>query len=309
LNKNKNMKNIINTIKNTMSLFAMIAIVATSAYGLSSSKIAQAATVWDTNGSYVINFNYLGTDYPHDMSLIQDGMGNLTGTGGSPSGANVYKWVMNSGTVVVDAINFTANYTATEDAVTPQTVLTVIGVIAEDGTMSGTWNDNYQGGERSGTWSSVTGNAVTMVSPVVDGQIGGTVIGGVGAGVLTVTSIETVDSTATADGSFENGWKYVFNITLPTNETHLAMKFDNWTMAGGTIPAANNMRISSSQANNAGATILVLAANTYTIPTLDMVVDLDPTLEGIQVKVTVEVAVPVGTTNGSYTTNYGVKSN
>lgn len=160
---------------------------------------------------------------------------------------------------------------------------------------------------------STTGNAVAIpLAPgTTTGQINGTVTGGVGTGVLAVTSIETVDSTATADGTFANGWKYVFNITVPTNEVNLAMKFDNWTIVGGgsTIPAANNIRISSPQANNAGATVLVTAANTYTIPALVMVTDLDPVLAGIQVKVTVEAAVPVGSTNGSYTTNYGVQTN
>lgn len=146
--------------------------------------------------------------------------------------------------------------------------------------------------------------------PSVEGELTGTVTGGAGNGTLMVTSIETVDSTATADGTFANGWKYVFNITVPSNENDISMKFADWTQtpAAGTIPAANNMRISSPQANNAGATVLVTAANTYTIPALTMVTDLDPTMDGIQVKVTVEVAVPANTINGVYTTNYGVRA-
>lgn len=308
------MKNKLNTLKKGVAMLALIAVVAVGSFGTGFKKAeALVAPNWNTTGNYIVAMNYLGTDYAHDMTLAQDGLGNLTGNGGSPAGAQVYTWVLNSGTVAGDAVDFLANYTATPDAVTPQTVLHVMGVVAPDGTMSGTWTDDYQGGMREGTWMSTTGNAVAIppATPTTNGQIGGTVSGGVGTGVLSVTSIETIDGSATADGTFANGWKYVFNVTVPTNETNVAMKFDNWTIVGGgsTIPAANNIRISSPQANNAGATVLVTAANTYTIPALTMVTDLDPVLEGIQVKITVEAAVAAGSTNGSYTTNYGVQSN
>ena len=97
----------------------------------------------------------------------------------------------------------------------------------------------------------------------------------------------------------------------PTSEQNLAMKFDNWlkTGGGGTIPVAGNMRISSLQANNGGATILLASANTYSTPDLTMTGDLDLVMPGRQVEITVEVAVPNGTPNGAYTTSYGVQSN
>ena len=141
-----------------------------------------------------------------------------------------------------------------------------------------------------------------------EGQIGGDVEGS--NGILQVTSIDMVDTTATANGSFADGWEYVFHITAPTTEQNLAMKFSNWlrTGGGGTIAVASNMRISSAQANNAGATILLLAADTYSTPALYMTGDLDPVMVGRQVEITVEVAVPNGTPAGAYTTNYGVQS-
>jgi hypothetical protein len=88
------------------------------------------------------------------------------------------------------------------------------------------------------------------------------------------------------------------------------MKFSNWlrTSGTGTIPVANNMRISSLQANNGGATVLLTAPNTYSTPTLHMTGDTNLLMDGMQVDVTVEVAVPNGTPTGSYTTNYGVES-
>jgi hypothetical protein len=141
-----------------------------------------------------------------------------------------------------------------------------------------------------------------------EGQIGGDVTGP--QGVLRVTSVDMVDTTATADGSFGSGWKYVFHITAPSTEQNLTMKFSDWlqTGGGGTIAVANNMRISSAQADNAGATILLTAANLYATPALHMTTDLDPVMAGRQVEVTVDVAVPNGTPVGAYTTNYGVQS-
>jgi len=301
------MKNKFNTTRKSMAMLALVAVIATGFWGVGTNKaLALVAPNWDATGSYVINMEYLGTQYSHDMTLVQDGMGNLTGNGGSPAGGNVYTWVLTSGSVSGDTIDFLANYTATADAVTPQTVLHVLGTIAPDGTISGTWDDNYQGGVRTGAVSTVTGMAVA-IPPVTTGQISGSVGP---TGTLQVTSVESVDTSATADGTFANGWKYVFNVTVPTNEPNVAMKFDNWMHTNNinTIAVANNLRISSPQANNGGATVMVTAANTYTSPDLIMVTDLDPVLAGIQVKITVEAAIPAGSTNGSYSTNYGIKS-
>jgi len=527
-------------------------------------SVIVAATTWDTTGSYVINMTYLGGNYSHDMHLTQDGSDNLTGNGGHPAGANSYTWVITSGTVSGSTIDFMANYTATPDAVTPQTVLHITGTIASDGTMSGTWSDNYQGSSREGTWATVTGTAhqkstntdgfvttnaataITSSDATLNGTNGGTAAtghsfwvstspfstasptipsgvystpdmgaiaantpwsaqlsslttsgvpsnmpaitpnttyyfaawslvngtwhpgqvlnfttlqsqtpptvkvtivkfidgtmatassaannsfpmsatwnaqnigsgsgtfslgptgfnnpnaytattsdmttgasystqetfgqssivgqvchpgqnapayelmgystgntlalaqqapmsqgtpsftnlqsdkfiivwnhkcgssndnGGIGGnvndnGILKVDSITVVKSSATANGTFEDGWKYIFHITDPNNEPKIAMKFADWISGSNTIPVANNMRISSAQANNGGATIMVTAANTYTSP-LTMVTDLNPSMAGRQVDVTVEVKIPTGTAAGSYNTTYGVQS-
>lgn len=142
------------------------------------------------------------------------------------------------------------------------------------------------------------------------GRLVGQVTGGTQPGSLHVDSVVAVDTTAVADGTFANGWQYTFNVTIPTNESNLAMKFSDWTRigGGGIIPAANNIRISSAQADNSGATVLVTGANIYSSPTLHMITDLDPSTPGTQVQVKVEVAVPSTTPNGSYATNYGVKT-
>lgn len=143
------------------------------------------------------------------------------------------------------------------------------------------------------------------------GTIGGDVTGGASStGTLAVTSITPVQTNATADNTYEHGWSYVFNITIPTNEQNLSMKFADWfnATASSTLAAGNNMQISSAQADNAGAVVPITAANTYSTPALHMVTDLDPATPGIQVQVTVQVKIPANTVNGSYTTSYGVQT-
>jgi len=105
------------------------------------------------------------------------------------------------------------------------------------------------------------------------GTIGGTVTGN---GVLHVTSIDAIKTTSSADGTFAGGWKYVFHITAPSNEPNVAMKFTDWTSSGSSsIAVANNIRISSAQANST-STVTITAANTYSSPALVIGTDLDP---------------------------------
>ncbi|MEK7574940.1 MAG: hypothetical protein AAB511_01795 [Patescibacteria group bacterium] len=142
-----------------------------------------------------------------------------------------------------------------------------------------------------------------------DGNIDGDVEGGSnpGNGTLDVTSITQVESVATANGTFENGWVWTFNVTVPTSETSLQMKFGNWTHSNGTntIAAANNIRISSQQAT-ATSTVTITAANTYATPALVISGDMDSNQPGRQIQVKVEARVPSGSLNGSYTTNWGI---
>ncbi|MHB8710566.1 MAG: IPT/TIG domain-containing protein [Minisyncoccota bacterium] len=137
----------------------------------------------------------------------------------------------------------------------------------------------------------------------------GSISGTVGQGILAVTSITPIHTSATADGTYANGWSYLFNITVPTNEPNLSMKFANWfnSVASSTIPVAGNMKISSAQAAST-APVVITAANAYSSPALDMIGDTSTGTPGMQVQVLVQVAVPIGTVNGSYTTMYGVQT-
>jgi hypothetical protein len=143
------------------------------------------------------------------------------------------------------------------------------------------------------------------------GQIGGDVTGGASStGVLAVTSIEPQNTNGVADNTFQNGFRYIFNITVPTNEVNFAMKFSDWmntSAASATIPAASNIRISSAQASSTDP-VVVSAANTYTSPLLTIIGDLDPVAIGRQIKVLIETKIPISTLNGSYTTTYGIRT-
>ncbi len=124
---------------------------------------ASAATVWDTTGSYVVGFQLTGdpTVYAHDAVLSQDAFDAVTGSGGYPAGGPYgYAWTITGGTVVDDTISLAMSYTL--GAVCD---MTMIGTIALDGSMSGTWSDNC-GGPRTGTWSTTSGAAVST-SPEV----------------------------------------------------------------------------------------------------------------------------------------------
>ncbi len=128
-----------------------------------------------------------------------------------------------------------------------------------------------------------------------------------GEGELTVDSVNALDTDGQATGNYADGWSYRFNLTVPTDEQNVAFRFANWMSGNDMLPVANNMRISSEQADNNGATVSITAANVYSAD-LRMVEDLNPLLPGLQVAVLVEVRIPSGTNNGSYITSYGIRS-
>ncbi len=140
-------------------LGGLLAVAMTFAVG---SGALAATPTWNATGNYVVNLDYQGTQHLHDVSLTQNSSGVLSGHGGSPAGANTYLWTITSGTVSGNTIDFTANYTATADAVTPLTTMHVVGTVGTDGKITGTWSDNYQGGSRSGTLTTVSGSATAL---------------------------------------------------------------------------------------------------------------------------------------------------
>ncbi len=133
------------------------------------------------------------------------------------------------------------------------------------------------------------------------------------AAVLGVTQISAVQTFATADGSFENGWRWVFDVTVPTDETIMQMKFADLTNGSNTIPATDNIRYFSTQSSNAADAehaLMVTAPAIYAgAMKINPGADLDVAKNGRQIQITVEARVPVNSAGGSYSTSYGIKSN
>jgi hypothetical protein len=140
-------------------------------FGVVYSALA-AAPSYDVSGTYVVNINYQGTDYGHDMVLAQSATGTLSGHGGSPVGSSTYLWTITSGSVSGNVVDFYATYTAPADAVTPLTTMHMVGTVATTGVMSGTWSDNYQGGSRSGTWTTASGTAHALLGTLAAEDFG-----------------------------------------------------------------------------------------------------------------------------------------
>ncbi len=153
LAQNTNMKTAISTRASAIALALSLTSLVMPVSALA------AAPNWDVSGSYVIAFDYLGTPYAHDLALVQDEDGDLTGNGGHPAGgAHAYAWTLDAGSVVDgDTIHLNTHYTlgAACD-------MTIDGVIAPNGTMTGTWTDNCDG-TRNGTWASTSGEAEPIV--------------------------------------------------------------------------------------------------------------------------------------------------
>lgn len=143
-------------LKNITLGIASLALLFTFA---TSAAHAAALPEWNTSGTWNIAFDYLGTPYVHDMTLSQDGAGNLTGNGGYPAGGPyTYAWVIDTGSVSDNTVHMDTHYTA--GAVC---TMTIDGVVATTtGTMSGTWSDNC-GLARSGTWATTSGTATVIL--------------------------------------------------------------------------------------------------------------------------------------------------
>jgi hypothetical protein len=129
-------------------------------------------------------------------------------------------------------------------------------------------------------------------------------------GSLAVTGINALKTYATADNSYENGWSWKFLVTVPSNQTAVKLKFNDWSNGSTTFAAANNIRYYSAQSNkvDAASAVTIGAANSY--PATEMIAtgDLDANTAGKQIEVTVEAKLPVGTSGGSFSTSYGIST-
>jgi hypothetical protein len=128
---------------------------------------------------------------------------------------------------------------------------------------------------------------------------------------LAVTGTENVNSQATADGTFEHGWKWILHLVVPDVEDAFRMRFADFTTgsSASTIPIANNVRIYSAQSSNASSSssAILETSNAYG-GWLYLTGDAGTTTPGRQVDLTIEAKVPVGTATGTYSTVFGANS-
>jgi len=125
-------------------------------YTVYPSNAWSSSTVWNVQGSWIINVEYLGVDYPENMVLTQSGssitgvsLALVTPPGGSP-------WTIDSGSVVGTSVTINGHYNSN-----PGMTIQMTGTIAPDGSMSGSWHD-VTGGSRTGTWESTSGAATSQ---------------------------------------------------------------------------------------------------------------------------------------------------
>lgn len=100
-------------------------------------------TGWSVEGDWVLEFDWKGGKYIHDMTIDNN---VFTGTGAAQFSSQTWTVV---GTINGDIVEMTIDYDGSSYYVD------VVGTIESDGTMSGTWLNPTQ----SGTWTSTSGQA------------------------------------------------------------------------------------------------------------------------------------------------------
>lgn len=197
------------------------------------------------------------------------------------------------------------------------------GSINSGGTYSHTFNTSgtiYYHCTFHGSAGGVGMAGIIIVQAATDGGTSGTTSTSLTASVtqasnpIVINGITTVKGSGAADGTFENGWKWIFDVTVPLDERYLSMKFSNWLMTNGgsSIPVANNMRFYSSQSNNAttaNSAIYIRYPDTYS-SSMYLTGNLDafPQPNRRHIQITVEAKIPSGTPTGTYSTNFGIRT-
>jgi len=125
------------------------------------SKTDTCGTFWNVTSVSQFTFRLTGdtTDYTHHVTLTQTGQ-TVGGEGGYPlTGGDQYHWNVTDGSIVGNALSLSAEY----DLGATGTVMNISGTVASDGSISGTWNDDF-GGARTGTFTAPAGSATAYAT-------------------------------------------------------------------------------------------------------------------------------------------------
>jgi hypothetical protein len=109
---------------------------------------------WNLTGKYVIKHEWQNVFYPHDCELT----GNNSGKGGHPAGGPYdFTWHIAGSVPPVPGQDF--HWVIVYDTGAVGTTMHMVGTVQPDGTLKGTWWDDYQGQRRDGSWSTTSGKA------------------------------------------------------------------------------------------------------------------------------------------------------
>lgn len=111
-------------------------------------------TGWDIIGPWVLRLHYGSSIYDHDVVISGQSDNQLTGTGGYPAGGSPYSYPYNE--TITGEIDVMSGVVTIHSDYENSYWYEATGIIAPDGTMSGTW---YGSGQPTYTWESISGQA------------------------------------------------------------------------------------------------------------------------------------------------------
>ena len=270
----------------------------------------------DNDGDTLIDLNDPGCSSAQDNSEASDGGGNGTTTPTlrlvkhSVGGNGSFTFTL-SGSTTAQRILATSGGWATSTLITLGVGSSTISEVQSSGWettgISCIYDNQSVGTQLSSASEEISVDAGDDVTCTFHNTATST--GTTTDAALHVDGVDAQKTSAVANDTYQDGWRYLFHITTPNGEENLSMRFSDWVgqNASNTIPVANNMRLSSAQASSTSP-ITLTAANTYSTPPFVMMTDLNPSMPGRQVEVLVEVKIPTGTQNDTYTTTYGVQT-
>lgn len=122
---------------------------------------------------------------------------------------------------------------------------------------------------------------------------------------LSVTGVDSVKTNAIADNLYSDGWEWIVHFTVPDSENAFRIRFSDWGNIDHSFPTATNVRIFSPESSNASSegTAITETSNGYS-NWLYLTGDSATSTPGRQIDLYVEVKIPFGVPNGSYTSTY-----
>ena len=160
-----------------MAITVALALVLTLVFAVAGPVAASPG--WNVSGTWQINVIYNSVTYPETLSLTQSGSA-ITG---------VYIDTIPPGSYFTITTGSISGNHVIIDGVQGGLTVELVGDIANDGSMGGTWSD-IVGGSRTGTWQSTSGHA-TQIADNGGAQITGDIV----APTISMTAPGAIDFT------------------------------------------------------------------------------------------------------------------